>query len=367
MSKDRILLVVPSLRAGGAEKVMVHLANHLDRERFEPFLAVGTAEGPNAENLKPDVTLYNLGAMRSRAAVPAILKAVRTVKPRAVISTLGFNFAVAITSPLFPRGTRTLLREGSTASAYIEAMALQNKTDARISHYSHRLLYGLADKIICQSDFMKDDLAKVYHLPEHKLARIYNPVDFDRIDELAAAGDNPFKGEGPHLLTIGTLYHAKGYDFLLPAFAKVRQRFPGATLTFLGDGEDREQLIAQANQIGLGDSARFAGFEANPYRWLKYADLFVSSSRYEGLANVILEAMALGTPVVATDCPGGNREVMEEGVTGWLARPQDPDSIAETILIALSAAPPLDAQLIRARCQERFSVRRIIAEYEALF
>jgi glycosyltransferase involved in cell wall biosynthesis len=240
MSKERILLVLPSFRCGGAERVMVHLANHIDRERFEPILAVGTTDGPNAKDVREDVTIYPLNAERSRAAVPAILKAVRTLQPKAVISTLGLNFAVALASPSFPKKTRTLLREGSTASAYIEAIALQSKTRARVYHWSHRLLYGLADKIICQSDFMKEDLAKVYHLPAKKLARIYNPVDFERVDKLSAEGSNPFKGEGPHLLTVGHLYHAKGYDFLLPAFAKVRQKFPGATLTFLGEGEDRK-------------------------------------------------------------------------------------------------------------------------------
>lgn len=346
---------------------MMHLANNIDRSRFEPVLAVGTTEGPYAKDMRDDVVVYPLHAQRSRAAVPAILKAVRTMKPQAVISTLGLNFAVAIASPLFPRGTRTLLREGSTASAYLEAIALQSQTRARIYHWSHRFLYGLADKIICQSEFMKSDLEQVYHLPESKLTRIYNPVDFARIDALAADGSTPFEGEGPHLLTIGHLYHAKGYDFLLPAFARVLQRYPNATLTFLGDGEDRQKLQDLAQQLGLGEAARFPGFNDNPFRWLKHADLFISSSRYEGLANVILEAMACGTPVVATDCPGGNREVLDQGVTGWFAKTEDIDSIGETILQAIEALPTVNRELIRAKCEERFSVERIVAQYEALF
>lgn len=364
MTRKKILFVMPSLHCGGAERVMVHLMNHLDRERFAPMLAVGVKDGPYLADLRNDVPIHELGATRSRAAIPAILRIVRATRPHSVVTTLGFNFAVSIAKPFFPRGTRAILREGSTASAYIEHIAMRSKLRARIYHLSHKVLYGSADTIVCQSDYMLNDLAETFSLPRRKLVRIYNPVDFERIDSLACAEESPYSGPGPHIVTVGHLYHAKGYDILLPAFQRVREQFPNATLTFVGDGEDREALKAQAASLQLGDAANFAGFQSNPYRYLKHADLFVSSSRYEGLANVVLEAMACATPVVITDCPGGNREIVDEGISGWTAKTEDPVSIGETLVKALKQLKTIDKAQIRRVCQERFSVQQITREYE---
>jgi glycosyltransferase involved in cell wall biosynthesis len=150
------------------------------------------------------------------------------------------------------------------------------------------------------------------------------------------------------------------------AFATVRADHPEITLSILGDGDEREQLGQLTESLGVADRVEFRGFIPNPYPFVSSADLFVSSSRYEGFANVIVEAMACGTPVVATDCPSANREMIEEDVSGWFARPEDPDSLAEAIRRGLAERHKLDPQTIRERCEERFGVTRIVSQYEAV-
>jgi glycosyltransferase involved in cell wall biosynthesis len=365
-AKKRVLFVVPSLIGGGAERVIVHLVNNLDRKLYTPLLALGAMDGPYLKELREDVQVYELGAERARRAMSAILKAVRTLRPSTVVSTLGLNFAVALASPFFPKGTRVVLREGSSPSAFLKEVEQTSRARASFYRAMYRLLYNRADKVICQSDYMLNDLAANLSLPRRKLERIYNPVDFDRIRSLEGREDSPYQGSGPHLVTVGNMTYAKACDVLLDAFKLVRERYKGASLTFVGDGDNRQSLEALAASLGVRQNVNFAGFQSNPFAYVRHADLFVSSSRYEGFSNVILEALACGTPVVATDCPSGNREVIEEGVNGWLARPEDASSLAETICRALVEQSGLDRNSIRAACESRFSVPHILKLYQTL-
>jgi glycosyltransferase involved in cell wall biosynthesis len=167
------------------------------------------------------------------------------------------------------------------------------------------------------------------------MVRIYNPVDSDRIRSIATNAANPFVDPGPHLVASGRLEHAKGFDLLIDAMLEVRKHIPQAKLTILGSGTLEKELRDQCAALGLTATVKFAGFHSNPYPYYLNADLFVLSSRYEGLPNVILEAMALNTQLVATDCPGGVREV----VKGWpncrLARAGDSASLADAIVASL--------------------------------
>jgi glycosyltransferase involved in cell wall biosynthesis len=363
--KRKVLLVVHSLQGGGAERVIVQLANHLDRARFQAVLALGEIEGPYLKELKSDVAIHHLGAQRARTAIFSIMRAVWSLRPQVILSTAGLNFAVALASPLFPRGTRVILREANSVSAFLNEVAQQSRFRATFYRFVYRRLYQLVDVIICQSDFMLRDIAAMAGLLSNKLVRIHNPVDVEAIALLADQGDAGYLGNGPHLVTMGRCAYQKGYDLLLSAFALVRGTHPEASLTVLGEGEEKATLERLAVQLGLGTSVRFLGFQANPYPYLKGADVFVSSSRYEGSANAILEAMACGTPVVATDCPSSNREVVEEGVTGWLAKVGDVQSLAETISKAISKRSELDSARVRARCESLCSVHTITKLYEA--
>ncbi len=156
----------------------------------------------------------------------------------------------------------------------------------------------------------------------------------------------------------------KAYDVLLKAFAIVRETNPTATLTFLGEGADRKSLENLARDLQLDGSVRFRGFLGNPYSYMKQADIFISSSRYEGFSNVIVESLACRTPVVATDCPSAIREVLREGVNGWFAENENAESLAATINRAIIERRNLNGDAIRQSCESRFAIERILPQYE---
>lgn len=359
----RVMLAVPSLHGGGAERVMVHLANHLDRARFAPMLALGARRGPYLADVRPDVRIHVLGAERARAAVPAMVRAVWALKPDVVLSTIGFNFAVALARPFLPRRLGVIFREGNSASAFLADVERTSPARAALYRAIYRILYARADRIVCQSDFMLADLAAHLRIPATRMTRIYNAVDIDAI-RARCAEPVVYPGRGPHVVTAGKLEYQKGYDVLIPAFARVLRASPDATLTILGEGTERGALDALVRRLGLGHAVRFLGFQPNPFPYFMAADMFVSSSRYEGFANVITEAMACGTPVVATECPGPSREVIDEGATGWLARNEDVDSLAATMTAALAELAQVDRKHVALTCEHRFSVTRIAACYE---
>jgi glycosyltransferase involved in cell wall biosynthesis len=232
----------------------------------------------------------------------------------------------------------------------------------------YRWLYPRADKVICVGDFVADDLATNFRVPRRKLVRIYNPVDFELGRKLANATGNPYEGNGPQLVAAGRLSKEKGFDVLIDAIPRVHAAMPDARLTILGEGSLKPDLLAQRERLGLDEVVRLIGFQRNPYPYLKHADLLVLPSRFEGMPNVVIEALVVGTPVVASDCPGAVREILRDCPIARLVQPADPEALAQTIVSALNstsrAMPPgekLDAYL------SRFDVKARVRDYEQIF
>lgn len=365
--KFKVLFVLPSLIGGGAERVFTYLINHIDRERFEPHLALGAKRGAYLHDISDDVSIYQLNGERARNATPSLIKLVRKIRPDVVFSTVGMNFANSFGRIFYPSGTRIVLREGSSVTAFLEDVARESRATAFVYRKTFRILYNLSDSVICQSDFMLHDNAKNLGIAEKRLHRIYNPVDFEKIDRLSKESSEKLLPEGVfNFVAVGNLLYCKGYDILLKAFAEAHEKNENIALTILGEGEERENLERLRNDLGLDKIVKMPGFVKNPYKYIKQADACISSSRYEGFANVIVEALACGKPVVATDCPSANREVIKEGFNGWFAQNEDVTSLAETLLKATAEAKNLDAKQIRADCESRFAIRQILPRYEEL-
>jgi glycosyltransferase involved in cell wall biosynthesis len=364
LRRHEILFLIPSLYAGGAERVFVELANHLDRERFRPWLGVGSEEGPFLADVRNDVEVIALGARRARTAIPAIIRLIRRLKPAAIISTLGFNLAAAAARPFIPRSTRLFLREGNSPTAFFRDVARSGRLTAALYKKVIPALYRRADCVICQSDFMLTDLRDNLGVPEKLLERIYNPVNGERVRALA--GESVAEIREATLVAVGRLGYQKGFDILIRAMDVMRRRGGNVPLTIVGEGEEREALENLARTCGVCDLVTFHGFAANPYPMMARASVSILPSRYEGFANVILESLSLGTPVVATDCPGGNREVIQDGKNGWLVSPENPEALASGIIGALNAVREMDRGSIMRACDRRFSVQKIVAEYETL-
>ncbi len=363
--RRRILFLIPTLAAGGAERVIVTLLNHLDRRKFQLTLAVlDTRRAAFFEELPSDIAFLDLQSSRVRYALPKIIRLIWQRRPDVVFSTLGhLNLALSIVKPLLPRRTRYVARETVTVSE-----DLRTFKRAKLWGWAYRNFYPRFNYIICQSADMRDDLATNYRMPLSKLALINNPVDMERISLLAASPldtgfdcDPHFESEDAiHLAAAGRLVEQKGFDLLIEAVAL--SGLKQLRVTVLGEGPLRASLEQLAHEKKVRHQFRFVGLQKNPYAFMARADAFVLCSRYEGFPNVMLEALACGTYVIATPAPGGTAEI---------ARSANGVSLASAI-----SAEALSAELQRFAANrpttehitlERYEAAKIVKEYESVF
>jgi glycosyltransferase involved in cell wall biosynthesis len=356
-----VLLAIPKMESGGSQRVMLNLLRNLDRSRFELHLALLYTDGPHFKDIPRDVSIHHLGVSSARFAVLPFAKICRRIRPRAVLSMLAYmNAAVIAARPLLPKPIRLLIREGTrTVSREVTRNALRL--------WGYKQAYRRADVIICQSEFMKQEMRREFGLAPEKLARIYNPVDIGLISELAHQDENPYPTAGPNLVAIGRLSSEKGFDLLLRAMRIIRLVNPSVRLTILGEGPLEAALKDQARQFAIESYVQFVGFQQNPFRFLRSAELLVLPSRYEGLPNVVLEALALGTPVVATDCTGALREIAHPASRMRIAPEYTPECFAAAVQESLAGMA--DAHSRREPDPEfvaQFGLSTVIAQYEAL-
>jgi glycosyltransferase involved in cell wall biosynthesis len=286
------------------------------------------------------------------------------LKPQVIHSAMvELNMATVLLRAFFPPAIRVLIREDTSPSA----LNAQGRNHPSFWNWLYRRLYPRADKIICVGDHIVDELAENFGIARRKLARIYNPVDLDRARRLAEAGENPYRGKGFHLVAAGRLAREKGFDVLLDAMPLVQAAVSDSDLTILGEGVCQPDLLAQQERLGLRGTVHFAGFLPNPHPYFKHADLFVLPSRWEGFGLVAIEALAVGTPVVATDCPGAVREILAGCPLAEIVPPSDSQALARGIIAALTSARSgfephqgLDSFL------SRFDVKTVMREYEEI-
>lgn len=354
----RVLFTIPALGFGGSERVMLNLLRHIDRRQFEPHLAVLESRGGLLQDVPPHVPIHELGATRARRAVPAIIELCKNLEPVAILSTSAhLNVAVISARPFLPKRTALLTREGT-------AICSPQVTRSRIRFLAYKYAYKCSDLVICQSDHMRENMIFRFRLAPSKVRRIYNPVDIDSIQSLSALEGNPFPRRGPNLLAVGRLSREKDFDLLLRSFPQVLRVFPNASLTFVGSGPDGPSLERSRDRLGLSDCVSFLEACQNPYHFLKHADLLVLTSRYEGLPNVILEAIALGTPVVATNCTGALSEISSCTRHIAIVDSRQPEAISAAVISSLNKANPGSKGIPEREFVQRFHIATIVREYE---
>lgn len=329
LSKHKLLFMIPTLRGGGAERVITTLLKFVDRSRFKLYLAiVDTSQAIYLSDLPNDVELIDLQCSRVRYALPKIIKLIWKLRPNTVFSTLGhLNLALAMARPFLPNNVRYIARETTIVSH-----GIQNYRQPCLWAWLYRRFYKNHDLVICQSQAMQSDLVEQFSFPKNQSEVIYNPLDVEHIRIKASEPITcPATTPGTiKLIAAGRLCEVKGFDLLIDAIAQLAD--PCIHLTLLGTGPLENQLKKQAQQKGIAEQVYFAGFQPNPYAWMAKADAFVLSSRYEGFPNVVLEALACGIPIIATPAPGGLGEILKNlDGTFTIAEEISTDSLCKAI------------------------------------
>jgi glycosyltransferase involved in cell wall biosynthesis len=356
--EGRLAFFLPGLYDGGAERIMLNLAQGIAARGYAVDLVLSRAEGAYMEEIPGTVRLIDLNAPRVLSSGPALARYLRREKPAALLSILYANIVAVLGSRLAGYHGRVILAEHNTLSS-----VARGEGDLRWQVYPllARWFYPWADGIIAVSNGVADDLAHVIKFPRDQIQVLYNPIVTPELfDKSSAALAHPWfmPGEPPVVLAVGRLTTQKAFGVLIQAFAQVRKNAP-TRLMILGEGDERAALEALINDLGLEEDVRLPGFVSNPYPYMAHAALFVLSSRWEGLPTVMVEAMALGLPVVSTDCPSGPREILAHGKYGRLTPVDDPQELAAAMKCALidrASGPDRESWM-------PFDLERVIDQY----
>lgn len=352
MKKKSIIFILPDLESGGAERIVTTIANHLPREKFDPKIMLLRKEGAYLNILKDDVEIIDLKIQRIRNSLLPILKEIRERKPDIVFSGFGeVNAYLSVFIRLFPR-TKFIARETNVVSQHV------TRKEIRFFYKFYKNYH----KIICQSDDMLNDLVDSFNLNSKQLVKINNPVDFDFINEKLAVSTRPdsFSIDKKNVVAIGNLSSRKGFDNLLKVFYHLKET--NIHLHILGDGRDKELLNEIKKDLDL-NNVTFHGRQENPYEFLKFADLFILSSRYEGFPNVLLEAGACGVYALANNCPGGINEIVQDKINGEISDIEDHKAFAKDVQRVINQE--YSKETIVNSIKSRFSKETILKQYEA--
>jgi glycosyltransferase involved in cell wall biosynthesis len=341
----------------GVDRAAGHLIPALARRGYRVDLLKVRRHGPELPEVPPGVRVIDLGSRYTYACLPAIAAYLRRELPAVLLSdkdrvnrTALFARTLARLGPGRLAGgaagvpTRLVFSSGTTISI---DLATRGPVERWVQRHSMGSLYPLADQVIVTSAGVADDMAAYTGLRRDLIRVVPSPVVHESLftAELPRPA-HPWFGDPatPLILSVGELCYRKGFDTLLRAFARVRAQRP-CRLMILGRGGERTALLALADELGMANDVALPGFVPEPYAYMAHADLFAFTSRWEGLGFVPIEALAVGTPVVSTDCPSGPREVLADGRYGPLVPVDDAAALARALIATLDH--PLPAEDLR--------------------
>lgn len=358
----RLAILLSFSGAGGVERMVLNLLPPILRSGVEvDLLAIRRTPCPELNALDhPGLRVLDLGVSHTTLAIPGLVRYLRRERPDALLAAKDRGIRVALLArKLSGIRPRLVGRLGTHLSASLENKPVWVRCARR---WPMRFWYRDIDCVIAVSAGVAEDTHVITGLPEDRIAVIRNPVITpDLLERSRERVEHPWleTAEVPILLGAGRLTVQKDFATLIRAFARVRAARP-CRLVILGEGRQRPQLQALAQELGVADAVALPGRADNPYAWMARSSLFVLSSAWEGSPNVLAEALALGIPAVSTDCPSGPREILDGGRYGPLTPVGDPESLAEAMLRVL-AVPPSGAWLRTA--VEEYTAERSARRY----
>jgi N-acetylgalactosamine-N,N'-diacetylbacillosaminyl-diphospho-undecaprenol 4-alpha-N-acetylgalactosaminyltransferase len=346
---------------------MLLLLKHLDRGTFSPTLCLFSGSGALLGDVPDDVPVVDLGK-RSRLDGPRLVARIRELlrrtRPAVVLSKLDYtNVVTAFANHLSRTNTPLVVVEEA-----VQSLEIPTQSHPRLRRALLRWGYERATSVVAPSPGVAADLTDNLGIRARTLEVIPNMVEVETVRQASLEGGaHPFKGSDlPLIVTMGRLVPPKGQSDLVRAVALLKGK-RDCNLLILGEGEDRDRLGALAHALKISDRVVFAGFHLNPFSVLAQASVFVSPSHRESFGNAIIEAMAIGVPVVATRVPCGPEWIIDDGSTGLLAAPRDPADLASKIGRLLGDTE-LRSHLAAAgpEAARRYDAERVVARYEQL-
>lgn len=359
MTARRLTVALTDLAGGGAERLQLGLAPHFAAAGWEVTLLLQRRCGALLADAPHGIALASLDADRQIAALPGLVAHLRLSRPDILVTNTEHGALTALAAKVLSRSP--------TRIVVVQHSSLRRQVDSH-GGWRYRALPPLlrralpqAAAIIAVSEGVADELARIVNLPRDRVTAIPNGV---RLSDHQGPRHPWFgDGRGPVLLAIGRLVPQKDFATLIRTIAQL-SAVPAARLVILGEGPQRADLVRLVRELGLRDRVALPGFCADPSAMLQAADLFVSTSRYEGFGNAIAEALLAGTRVVATDCSFGPAEILDGGRYGRLVPVADEAALAKAITASLAGTP--DKSTLRAR-GAAYSLERCAAAYLALF
>jgi glycosyltransferase involved in cell wall biosynthesis len=357
-ARPHICFFPGQLQLGGIGRITLNLAEALLERGARVDVFLSRRAGVYVAQIPTGVNVFAADGS-VKASVPGLVRYLRRERPHMLVAARPYINLTALAAARLARvDTQVVVTEHTNHATEKRVYTGIRKPLIRAAC---RFLYPRADHVVAISSAVADDMVENLGLSRDRVRIIHNAVVTRRILELGRqpAGHPWFDGPTPVILGVGRLTLQKNFHALVRAFARVRAQVP-ARLVILGEGEDRQSLERLAQELGVAADVDLFGFAENPFACMARAAVFALPSRWEGLPTVLIEALAMGTPVVATDCPGGSREILADGEFGHLVAVEDVDGLARAIRDALSNPAP--AGKLRRRAMD-FSADRATARY----
>jgi glycosyltransferase involved in cell wall biosynthesis len=358
-----IAFFLVNLDGGGAEKVMLSLVDGFAAKGLKVDLVLAKLEGDYLAFIPPNVRLIDLSSSRLISSLPLLVRYLKKNRPKVLISALEDPNTLAIIAKILARvPTRIVITIHNHLSRYCTQ---SNELKRKLTPLFVRWLFPYADAIVAVSQGVADDTARMSGLSPKQIEVIYNPIFTpELLTKIHEPVTHPWFADRqpPVILGVGRLTKQKDFATLIRAFALVKQQY-SVKLMILGQGEELHYLETLVKELDLGDEVAFPGFVANPYAYMKKAELLVMTSIFEGFGNVIVEGMIAGTPVVSTNCESGPSEILDRGKYGRLVEVGDVRGLATAIASTLED-PPAPA-ILQQRGRE-FSLETALAKYQQL-
>ena len=366
-SPFRLSFFVPTLAGGGAERVVVTLANAFAESGYPVDLLLTSRRGPQLESVSSKVSVVDFGRQHTWLAVPALVQTLRQRQPDVLVSALFGATVAAYGATTWMHVRRECVPPlCATVHSPLSRTETQGPRAYLLDRAAHVALRRI-ETVVAVSQSVAQDLSQCTGRDRERIDVIHNPIDIDVVQSGAQAPPPHawFQEDVPVVVSAGRLHPQKDHQTLLGALARLRKR-DRVRAIILGEGPERRRLEEQSRKLGISSDTAFPGFVENPYAFMTRADVFALPSTSEAFGNVVVEALACGTPVVATESSGGPVEILrtDDATYGSLVPPHDPAALADTLDKVLDR--PVDRSRLQQRARD-FDVPEAVNRYRALF